>query len=177
MLCLVAQSRPTLCDPMDHSSAGSSVHGDSPGKNPGVGCHALLQGIFPTWGSNQGLPHCRWILYRLSHQGRASIAFTTKFYKVGFKLDSESQTQFFYFFSAPRTLRRVLNRLYEKMSHVKFPDVGSTNDTLPRAKTGNFFSFHYALDYNKHFRFLGSVYSEKPPPIDKLWGKVCWPLW
>ena len=42
---------------------------DSPGKNTGVGCHALLQGIFPTQGSNPGLLHCRRILYRLSHQG------------------------------------------------------------------------------------------------------------
>ena len=46
MLYLVAQSCPTLCDPMDCSSPGSSVHGDSLGKNTGVGCHALLQGIF-----------------------------------------------------------------------------------------------------------------------------------
>jgi len=38
------------------------VHGDSPGKNTGVDCHALLQGIFPTQGSNPGLPHCRQIL-------------------------------------------------------------------------------------------------------------------
>ena len=35
----------------------------------GVGCHALLQGIFLTPGSNPSLPHCRWILYHLSHQG------------------------------------------------------------------------------------------------------------
>ena len=47
VLCLVAQSCLTLCDPMDCSPPGSSVHGDSPGKNTGVGCHALLQGIFP----------------------------------------------------------------------------------------------------------------------------------
>ena len=67
--CLVAQSCLTLCDPMDCSPPGFSVHGDSPGKSTGVGCHALLQGIFPTQGSNPGLPHCRWILYRLSHQG------------------------------------------------------------------------------------------------------------
>ena len=45
---LVAQSCLTLCNPMDCSPPGSSVHGDSPGKNIGVGCHALLQGIFPT---------------------------------------------------------------------------------------------------------------------------------
>ena len=34
-------------EPVDCSSPGSSVHGDSPGKNTGVGCHVLLQGIFP----------------------------------------------------------------------------------------------------------------------------------
>ena len=39
------------------------------GKNTGVGCPALLQRIFPTQGSNSGLPHCRQILYLLSHQG------------------------------------------------------------------------------------------------------------
>ena len=42
---------------------------DSPGQDTGVGSHALLQGIFPTQGSNPGLPHCRWILYQLSHKG------------------------------------------------------------------------------------------------------------
>ena len=49
-----------------YSPPGSSVHGDSPGKNTGVGCLALLQGIFPNQGLNPGLPHCRWILYCLS---------------------------------------------------------------------------------------------------------------
>ena len=42
VLCLVAQSCPSLCSPMDCSPAGSSVHEDSPGKNTGVGCHFLL---------------------------------------------------------------------------------------------------------------------------------------
>ena len=42
---------------------------DSPGKNTGEACHALLQGIFPTQGLNPGLLHYKWILYRLSHQG------------------------------------------------------------------------------------------------------------
>ena len=41
-LCSVTQSCPSLCNPMDCSPPGSSVHGDSPGKNTGVGCHALL---------------------------------------------------------------------------------------------------------------------------------------
>ena len=40
------QSCPSLWDPIDYSPPGSSVHGDSPGKNTGVGCHFLLQGIF-----------------------------------------------------------------------------------------------------------------------------------
>ena len=65
-VCLVTQMCPTLCDHMDCSQSRSSVHGDSPGKNTGVGCHALLQGIFPTQGLNPGLPHCRQILYGLS---------------------------------------------------------------------------------------------------------------
>ena len=42
---------------------------ESPGKSTGVGCHAVLQGIFPTQGSNLGLLQWRQILYRLSHQG------------------------------------------------------------------------------------------------------------
>ena len=39
------------------------------GQNPGVGSLSLLQGIFPTQGSNPGLPHFRHILYQLSHEG------------------------------------------------------------------------------------------------------------
>ena len=42
---------------------------NSPGQNTRVGSPSLLQGIFPTQGSNSGLPHCRRILYSLSHQG------------------------------------------------------------------------------------------------------------
>ena len=68
-VCVCAQSCPTLCNPMDCNPPGSSVHGDSPGQNTGMGCHDLFQGIFPTQGSNSGLPHCRQILYQLRHQG------------------------------------------------------------------------------------------------------------
>ena len=52
---LVAWSCPTLCDPMDCSLPGSSVHGIFPGKNSEVTCHFLLQGIFPTQGSYPSL--------------------------------------------------------------------------------------------------------------------------
>ena len=52
VLGLVAPTCLTLCDHVNCSPPGSSVHGDSPGENAGVDCHALLQGIFPTQGSN-----------------------------------------------------------------------------------------------------------------------------
>ena len=65
MICIqvkvkVTQSCLTLCD---HSQV----------QNTGVGSLPLLQGIFPTQGSNPGLPHCRWILYQLSHKGSTRI--------------------------------------------------------------------------------------------------------
>ena len=68
VLCLVAQSCPILWNPMGCSPPGSFVQGDFPGKNTRVGCHALLQGIFPTQESNPDLPHCRRILYHLIYQ-------------------------------------------------------------------------------------------------------------
>ena len=68
VLCLVAQSCPTLWDPMDCSPKGFSVHGYSPDKNTGVGSLSLLQRIFPTQESNWGLLYCRWILYPLNYQ-------------------------------------------------------------------------------------------------------------
>ena len=46
---------------------------NSPGQNTGAGSLSLLQGIFPTQGSNPGLPHCGWILYLLSHKGSPRI--------------------------------------------------------------------------------------------------------
>ena len=56
-----------------YSPLGSSAHRDFPEKNTGVGCHALLQGIFPTQGSNPGLQHCGQMLYHLSYQGSPRI--------------------------------------------------------------------------------------------------------
>ena len=59
-----------------HSVVSNSLrpHGlyspwNSPGQNTRVGSFSLLQGIFPTQGSNPGLPHCSWILYQLNYQG------------------------------------------------------------------------------------------------------------
>ena len=61
---------------MDWSLPGFSVHGDSPGKNTRVGFHALLQGIFPTQGSNPGFLNCRRVLYQLSYQESPSTLVT-----------------------------------------------------------------------------------------------------
>ena len=74
IVCLVIHSCLTLCDPMNCSPPGSSVHGDSPERNIGVSCHALLPQIIPTQGLNLGLLHCRQILYHLSHQGSPKTA-------------------------------------------------------------------------------------------------------
>ena len=72
---LITKLYPTLCDPMDSSPPGSSVHSclEFSSKNTRVGCPSLLQGIFPTQGSNPGLLHCRWILYQLCHMGSSRI--------------------------------------------------------------------------------------------------------
>ena len=58
----VVQSCLTLCDAMDCTVPGIQAR-------IGVGSLSLLQGIFPTQGSNPSLSHCRWILYQLSHKG------------------------------------------------------------------------------------------------------------
>ena len=93
-MCLVTQSCPTVCKSMNCSLPGCSVHGDSSGKNTGVGCHDHLQGIFPTQGLKPGLPHCRQILYCLSHQWRGRILkwvaypFSSGFFDPGIQSES-----------------------------------------------------------------------------------------
>ena len=57
-----------LCDPIDYVSPWNS-----PGQNTGVSSLSLLQHIFPTQELNQGLLHCRWILYQLSYAGYAVV--------------------------------------------------------------------------------------------------------
>ena len=65
----VAQLCLTFCDPTDCMYSPWN----SPGQNTGVGSLSLLQGIFPIQGLNSGLPHCRQILYQLSHKGSPRI--------------------------------------------------------------------------------------------------------
>ena len=85
VLHLVTQSCLTLKWLLDCSPPGSSIHEDSPGKDSGVGRHALLQGIFPTQGSNSGLPHYRQILYCLNHY---QLYLNTKFFLIVKKIQS-----------------------------------------------------------------------------------------
>ena len=69
-----------MCESEGHSVVSNSLpsHGlyspwNSPGQSTGVDSCSLLQGIFPTQGSNLGLPHCRWILYQRNHKGSPRI--------------------------------------------------------------------------------------------------------
>ena len=71
----LTQSIHQICESESRSVVSNSLqpHGlyspwNSPGQNTGVGSLSILQGIFPTQGSNPGLPHCRGILYQLSHK-------------------------------------------------------------------------------------------------------------
>jgi len=71
-------SRVQLCDSVDGSLPGSSVHGGSPGKNTGVGCHFLLQGILSTQGLN------------VDHQESDSTTWKVPNMVLGFKIMKES---------------------------------------------------------------------------------------
>ena len=70
-LCLENESHSVTSDSLPPLGLYSPLH--YPSQNTGVGNLFLLQGIFPTQGSKPGLPHCRWILYQLSHKGSPRI--------------------------------------------------------------------------------------------------------
>ena len=74
---------------MDYSPPGSFVHGDSPGKNTGVGCHALLQGIFPTQGSNPS-PALQMDTLLLSHQESPHIEWWHSIYPASYTSGPQS---------------------------------------------------------------------------------------
>ena len=63
---------------MGFSLPGSSVHGIFQARIPGVGSRSLPQRISPTQGSNPGLPHCKWIVYHLSHQGSSYVLYSVR---------------------------------------------------------------------------------------------------
>ena len=71
-LCCTAETRYCKTSESESRSVVSNSLWISPGQNTGTGSLSLLQGIFPTQGSKPGLPHCRWILYQLSHKQLSS---------------------------------------------------------------------------------------------------------
>ena len=71
-----SESRPVV--PNSLRPHGLHSPWNSPGQNTAVGSLSLLQGIFPTQESNQGLLHCRRILYQLNYQGSPERGFTGK---------------------------------------------------------------------------------------------------
>ena len=77
VLCLVAQLYPTLCDPMDCSPPVFLCPWDFPGKNTGVGWHALLQGVFPTQGLNPLLLHWQVGTLPLALPGKPQLQFSS----------------------------------------------------------------------------------------------------
>ena len=78
----VAQSCPTLCDPMDCSPPGSSVHGTLQARILEWVAIPFSRGIFPTQGSSQSLPHHRQILYLLSLQGTPTSVILSFYYPI-----------------------------------------------------------------------------------------------
>ena len=113
---------------MDCSPPGASVHGDSPGKNTGVGCHALLQGTFLTQGSNPGLLHCRRILYRLSHQGSPRILEWVAYPFSNGSLQPRNGGGVSYIaggFFSRRATGEAHRTAYQALNHVFWPPPGS----------------------------------------------------
>ena len=86
----IAQLCLTRCNPMDTRLLRPW---DFLGKSTGVGCHFLLQGLFLTQGANPGLPHCRQMLYCVSHQGRRPW-FNSWVRKIRWRRDSLPTTVF-----------------------------------------------------------------------------------
>ena len=93
MCCAVPSQVLLFATPMNYSPQSSSVYGDFPGKNTGMGCHVPLQRIFPTRGWNPGLPHCRQILYHLNHQGSPRILEWVAYHFFGWSSWSRNETR------------------------------------------------------------------------------------
>ena len=94
-LCLVTHLFLTLCDPMECSPLGSSVHGNFPGKY-WSGFPGPPPWIFPTQGSNPGLLLCRQTLYSLSHQGSLKYMQILKIRKLVFVFKVSEKEMYFH---------------------------------------------------------------------------------
>ena len=95
VLCSVVQSCPTLCNRMDCSPPGSSVHGISQPRIPEWAAVPSSRGIFPTQELNSGLPHCRWILYCLEpprkfHRGNKQTFWPTQYLPIALNIKDQN---------------------------------------------------------------------------------------
>ena len=140
-VCVCTQLCPILCDPMDFSPLGLCPW-NFPSRNTGMGCHFLLQGIFPTQGSNPrllNLLHCRQILSPLGHLGNAV---ETLIHQRGLQLVSEPHLRkkflFHYclidsvqFSSVPQSCPTLCNPMDCSTSglpvHLQLPEVTQTH--------------------------------------------------
>ena len=135
----------TLCKPMDCSSPGSSVSGDSPGKNTGVGCHAVLQGIFPIQESNLhllSLLHWQAGSLPLVPPGKPLLVFTW--------------TQFQLFFWAPdiSILSVPLLQGIVRVHSVCGKDKGSQTPRMGESTNSKYFSRTLSTFYGARIVFL-----------------------
>ena len=99
--CLVIQFCPILCNLMDPGRFLCAW--DSPGKNTGVGCHSLVQGLFLTQGLNPCLLRCRQILYHLSDQGSPEYFVSTGKYNMENSLQIKLSQRLGYLYTGLRT--------------------------------------------------------------------------
>ena len=132
--CMRAQSCPTVCNPL-HCTLPGSYPWDFSSKNTGVGCHFLLQGIFPTQRSNPHLLsvlHGRQILYLLNHQGSPTPAISLASFHFSLPISSPGTCQV----SPFRTFAYAIPSAWNVL--LTFP---------PFYKAGSFLSFRSKLKY------------------------------
>ena len=164
---LVTQSCPNLCDSVDCSLW------NSPGKNTGVGCRSLLQGIFPTQGSNQGLLHCRQIIHHLSYQGNP---YRVSLFSVILTVSLHSVAQEGDFFQVQALQQRVARSPACLISppeaiHLTFKNKGSRQKAVslkaPRPDSGGK-SWSYRGQQSRSLEFGGSSIFFQAPEAPRL---------
>ena len=167
--CLVTQSCSTLCNTMGYNSPGSSVHGDSPGKNTGVGCHTLLQGIFPTQGLNPSLLYCRQIPYYLSHQGSPSYTIVLgkyyTFYKflLNIQINKLEEIYFLYnkkttwFFNVSKSSALIIYSMNTISNDIQNVSVVNNNEWKPILIAQMYFYWRISIVIPKFFLLYPSI--------------------
>ena len=126
---------------------------NSLGKNTGVGCHSLLQGIFLTQVLNSGLPHCQKILYNPSHQGSPVVL--AKEYNVVLTKEHKKQIN-------------GLEHREQKYNHINIVNQSLTNEQRQFNETSVVFSIHSAITTDDAVKALHSI-------CQQIWKTQQWP--